>query len=106
MTIKRRRRLEITVEREQVAVSTHAGGRVAGQCPQCGADVEMTSPEVAAKIFDVSARTIYRLIESGQVHFVEAPDRELQVCLRSVRAACGVLGEVERNQAKHQRLLP
>jgi hypothetical protein len=43
----------------------------------------MISPEAAAVIASVTVRSIYRLVESGKVHFIEEPNG-LLVCIRSL----------------------
>jgi len=43
----------------------------------------MISPEAAAAIAALTVRSIYRLVESGGVHFIEEP-AGLLVCVRSV----------------------
>ncbi len=47
----------------------------------------MVTPDVAARIAAVSPRTIYRWIESGGLHFSEAADHRLFICVESVSAA-------------------
>jgi hypothetical protein len=46
-------------------------------CPACRCRVEMVTPEQAARMAGVSARTIHRWIEAGAVHvtvhFIEDP---------------------------------
>lgn len=56
-------------------------------CPSCGgaAAVRMVSPLLAAKLFNVSTREIYRLIEAGDSHFVEFEDRRIFVCLAALK---------------------
>jgi hypothetical protein len=43
----------------------------------------MISPEAAAAIAALTVRSIYRLVESGGIHFIEKPDG-LLICVRSV----------------------
>ena len=48
-------------------------------CPACLREVEMLNPEEAAAIAQVNTRTIYRRIESGELHHIESGD-DLLVC--------------------------
>jgi hypothetical protein len=43
----------------------------------------MISPDAAAAIAALTVRSIYRLVESGELHFIEEPDG-LLVCVRSL----------------------
>lgn len=47
-------------------------------------DVEMIAPEIAAFLCGTTARNVYRLIESGAVHFIEMPTGELLICANSI----------------------
>jgi hypothetical protein len=49
-------------------------------CDECGAEVEMLKPEEAAAIANVSTRTIYRWIESAQIHHAESVGGNVIVC--------------------------
>ncbi len=55
------------------------------QCGQCAG--QMIRAQAAADFFGVSSRMIYRLVERGAAHFVEAERSELYVCPVSVKAA-------------------
>lgn len=41
----------------------------------------MLTPQEAAMLRSVSQMTVYRWVESGQVHFMETQDGRLFVCL-------------------------
>lgn len=66
-----RKSTEITFETEElVAVKARRG--FTGFCNRCQAFVEMVPTDAAAILTGVSEREIFRLIESGEIHFVEA----------------------------------
>ncbi len=44
----------------------------------------MVTPEEAATVTGVPRRSIYRLIEGGLIHYLEAADDSLLVCLNSI----------------------
>ncbi len=79
-----KRRLEITFERERLVVVGSRRVSVARWCEGCGAPARMVMPDEAARLTGVTARTIYRLVEAGCLHFLEAPEAGLLVCLESL----------------------
>jgi hypothetical protein len=60
------------------------GTRLEGFCPQCQALVKMLTPQLAAAVSKTPIREIFRLIESGRLHFTET--NEIRVCLNSLNA--------------------
>jgi hypothetical protein len=80
-----KRRIEIIVEQHRfLSVSTRRISAV-GWCVPCGQKVQMVTAEDAARIAKVTARTIYRRTETGQLHFIESQEGLLLVCTRSLR---------------------
>jgi hypothetical protein len=81
--VKRTTRRKITVETERLLViSSHR--EAAAWCEQCGARAKMVDPQEAAAIAGLSARTIFRQVESGQLHFTETAAGALLICLKSL----------------------
>lgn len=62
-------------------------------CPCCRRRVQMTTADEAAQLARVSPRTIYRLADTGKLHFTETPGALLLVCLDSL---LGCLAALER----------
>ena len=84
--MKRRRRTEITVETNLLVIrrGTH---RAPICCPACPSPVPLVTPEEAAVLAGTSTRTIYRWVESEQLHYVETPEGplgKLLVCPNSL----------------------
>lgn len=81
---KRTRTIEFTIETER-RVERHraAAPKITGTCAVCAAESLMVTPDEAARVAGVSARTIYRWIEAGKVHFADTPEGSLLVCLNS-----------------------
>ena len=80
-----KRRIEIIVEQHRfLSVSTRRISAVAW-CATCGQKVQMVTAEDAARIANVTARTIYRRTETGQLHFIESQEGLLLICTRSLR---------------------
>jgi hypothetical protein len=66
-----KRTTEVTYETEElIAVKLRRG--FTGFCDQCNAFVEMLPTEAAALLTGLGEREIFRLIETGEIHFVEA----------------------------------
>ncbi len=73
---------EIEIEMSETVAYRRRGDRFETFCPTCKCMSDMATPQVAAVLTRVSEREIYKLVETGSVHFVET-DRVL-VCLNSL----------------------
>jgi hypothetical protein len=76
ITVEKRQRITVRPDRTRVAV-----------CEQCTREVVMLSPEAAAALFETTARVIFRLIEAGELHFLETVGGGLLVCRNSLESA-------------------
>ena len=72
----KRRRIEITVETEQVIILRERGERITGWCPVCAESVQMLAAAEADALVGLAADT--------QLHFTEMPDGTLRLCLNSL----------------------
>jgi hypothetical protein len=82
--IKKIRRRTIT-ETKRVAFLVNSAAPVDAVCELCGGGgAPMVSPLAAARILKTGTREIYRLIETGRIHFIELPDRQIFVCPQSI----------------------
>jgi hypothetical protein len=77
-----KQKTEIEVELNETVAYTGRGERFEAYCPQCKSLVEMARPQVAAIIANSTEREVYRLIETGTIHFVESGG--VSICLRSL----------------------
>ena len=82
--MRKKKRTEIIVERDQVLVIRNLGARDPEWCSECAEGARMVTVDEAAAITQVSARTIYRRVEGGRVHFRETADSQLFICLNSL----------------------
>ena len=73
----------VTFEKEETLVIRQSAYLKMEFCPTCNEVVEMFAPEILAQIARSTEREIFRLIEAGQLHFVEA--RRLYACLNCYR---------------------
>jgi len=84
-SLKSMRRIEISLEREEVAI--HRRGRpVTLYCDKCGIQAVMLPMDAAAILARATVRILYRRLEEGRLHFFESPDGTTYVCSESVKA--------------------
>src|SRR5579859_1604912 len=85
------RTAEMTIETEENVVLRGSANQRATLmwCPSCRRKVEMVTPEQAARSAGVSTRTIYRWVEAEKLHFSEARDASLLICLDSLTGLSG-----------------
>ena len=77
--MRRRRRMEITVETRRLVIR-RSTNQAPVWCVECSSPVQLITPEEAAVLASVSTRTVYRRVERGQLHFVEIDAGRLLVC--------------------------
>jgi hypothetical protein len=77
-----KQKVEITLEVEETIILRQGEKILTEFCPQCQALVEMLTPQIAAALFNLTERELFRLIENGQLHFVEA--ERIFVCRNSL----------------------
>lgn len=77
-----KRKAEVTFEIEETITIRQTARIVTAFCPQCAAAVEMAAPQTISEQSDLSERGIFRLVEAGEVHFVEKG--QILICLNSI----------------------
>ncbi len=84
--LKIRRQTQITILTEKILTVAGSDVQTAlfAKCAVCG--IQMLSVDEAAKFARVNLRTIYRLVEAGQLHFEETKDGSLLICSASLSA--------------------
>ena len=80
----KRRRTEITIQTREVVVVRQATSSKRQWCSACRAERSFVLPEQAARIADVSVRTIFRRVEEGRVHFHEGNEGQIRICTDSI----------------------
>ena len=81
---QRKEKTTITIENYRRTVVRSPGNLSnLAVCEPCGIETTMILPQEAAKILQTTAREIFRLVESGKVHFLEAESGELFICRKS-----------------------
>lgn len=74
----------ITVEIDRVVLISKRESSPTAWCAACASRVRMVTVDEAARLARLSARTIYRWVEAGRLHFTETPDGRLFICLSSL----------------------
>ena len=69
--MKMKPEVEITFEIEE-SIAFRAPHGFRGFCGRCNALVEMMRPEAAALLTGMGERDVFRLMETGEIHFVQA----------------------------------
>ncbi len=77
-----KQKTEIEFELSETVAYSKRQDKFEAFCHLCKSLVEMAVPQVAAILTHSNEREIYRLIETGKVHFVET-DRVL-ICVKSL----------------------
>ena len=82
--MRRRKKTEIIVERDQVLVIKRLNSQAAEWCDQCRKETRMVSVDEAAAVAGISERTVYRRVEDDLVHFTETTEGQLMICITSL----------------------
>lgn len=82
--MKKRKRTEIKVEIEQLLVIRQRRSSILAWCEGCHEQVTMIRPEEAAAMASLDLRAIYRSVEAGRLHFIDATDGLPLICLNSI----------------------
>src|SRR5256885_9178499 len=99
--MKKTKRTKITIEKERLLVIAQGRRQVRGRCEACRAEVRLIGTEEAAQVAGQSQRAVFRLIESGRLHFTETARGALLICLDSLLAEMRqheVTTETQRNK--------
>jgi hypothetical protein len=82
--VAKTRKTEKSVEIHEFYV-IRTSGSLPALCRECGTgDAIMVAAEQAAVVAQVPVRMIYRWVETAMVHYKEAPDGSIVVCLKSL----------------------
>ena len=81
--MRRKKRLEITVETRRLVIHPRAN-QAPTHCLACSSPADWITPEEAAALAGISTRTLYRWVEAGQLHFQETAEQSLLICLNSL----------------------
>src|SRR5437016_10106771 len=84
--MRRKRRIEISVETREVSMVSLPGRTVRSRCATCAQRVDVATIDEATALTRIDSRTIYQLVEAGRVHFMETPEGFLLICLNSLSA--------------------
>lgn len=80
--MKKRIRQTVLIETEQISILFDRSKQDFMFCEKCKAESVMLTPERIAEVTSFQIREIYRLVEAGKIHFVEAG--KIFVCLEGL----------------------
>ena len=100
--MKRRRRVEITVETTRL-VMRRPECQTPVWCLACALPVPVVTPVEAALLVGVNTRAIYRWVEAAQLHLIETAEQAPLICLNSLRSLTdkGINNYVTEHLAEH-----
>ena len=78
------RKREISIQFEEILVIRRPERPVFMWCGSCGERVLMLAADQAARIARIGARTLFRLVEAGRLHFIEIHGGSLLICRPSL----------------------
>ena len=84
--MKIRKRIEMTIETEKFLTVRISTGKHCEFCETCKSNAPMLTVTEAAQFAKISSRTIFQLIEAGELHFRETATNLLLVCFDSLSA--------------------
>jgi len=76
---------QIRINTSELILIKKMNGTAIADCPQCGARVEMVTPEQAVTMTKIRSRAIYAMVERDQIHFIETNQGFLLICLNSLQ---------------------
>ena len=77
------RRKDQRIEIHERLIVRTASGSPPALCDECSVrDAIMLSPEQASAVTGIPERQIYQAVEAGAIHYKEAPNGKLTVCLK------------------------
>jgi hypothetical protein len=79
-----RRKTTINRERHETMAIKGSNRLRTAQCPDCSGRVALIGLNEAVRISGLSSRSVYRLIERGQIHFAETTDGVALICPASL----------------------
>ncbi|MBX7173506.1 MAG: hypothetical protein K1X72_21240 [Pyrinomonadaceae bacterium] len=82
--MKIRRKTEISIQQTKRRIVTLPETEEIIACPECEGDEVMIAAESAASVFGFSRREVYRMVESGRIHFLETEAGILFICQKSL----------------------
>jgi hypothetical protein len=96
--VKKTRRTEKTVEIHEFYAIRTASGSLPALCSDCPTpDAIMLPPDHAALLSHIPTRMIYRLVETGSIHYREVSSGSIIVCVGSLLAARSQVEGIDNN---------
>jgi hypothetical protein len=85
--MKRKTRIKTEIEVREVWIISDPQEAAPVSCQICASpQCVLLAPEVMATLTGISLRNLFRLVEAGQVHYLEQADGSLLICPNSLPA--------------------
>jgi len=88
----------MVVEHDEIILVRRRKGAVRMWCKQCEEKVSMLRAEDASVLAGTTARTIYRWVEAGKLHFAESDEGLVLVCAQSLETLVCAVRKAERKR--------
>jgi hypothetical protein len=103
----RRKLTEILVETVETIIihrrPAPAERQICSWCSSCERQVSLISPDAAAELVGVETDAIYRQLEAGLLHLIEAADGRPMVCLISALSELKQISNKTHSNKKRNR---
>ncbi|HWN99981.1 MAG TPA: hypothetical protein VNS63_12015 [Blastocatellia bacterium] len=96
------RRIEITVETDEITIIRGSRESVFTLCPVCPEPVFMMTPEQAAVMSGTNTPEIYHLVDEGRLHHEETREGFFLVCPNSIVGLVTSHPERQLNRTKRK----
>ena len=84
---RERKSVEGAMQKGQMVIINRPFVSSQKRCERCAEPSGMITPDEAAALCEVSTRTVYRWLETGAIHFSEAVEEGVLICLSSLAAS-------------------
>jgi hypothetical protein len=84
--MKTKTNTKITLEkRQRTTIRLRRRKPTAAWCERCAAETEMLAPDEAALVSGTTQMAVFRLLENGELHFMETGAGALLICRNSLK---------------------
>lgn len=79
--------INLTIEIDERITLSDSDKKLEAYCSGCKKMTEMATPQMSGVLTDISEREVFRLIEAGEIHFIE--NARVLICVDSLRQLKG-----------------
>ena len=97
--MKTKRRTEIKIETHEIKVIRFSKGRSTRFCTKCGKQVTVLSIENAVETMQLALSDLVRLVQTENVHLVQASDSQVLICEDSLGNELAALKKIAKRSS-------